>query len=93
MHIAKVQNTWPGHTLMIVSQFSFITYSEWNIECFTLLGQCNPSRTFARNYGQYVSPQMTLTADELFVHKICVTYDIETILGRFGPWEVPHAAK
>ena len=43
--------------------------------------------------GLYVSPQMTLTADELFVHKICVTYDIETILGRFGPWEVPHAAK
>ncbi len=32
----------------------------------------------------FVSPQMTLTADELFVHNICVTYDIETILGRFG---------
>ncbi len=40
-----------------------------------------------------VSTQMTLTADELFVHKICVTYDIEMILGRFGPWEVPHAAE
>ncbi len=24
---------------------------------------------------------------------VCVNYDIETILGRFGPWEVPHAAK
>ncbi len=41
----------------------------------------------------YVSLQMTLTADELICHKICVTYDIETILGRFGPWEVPHAGK
>ena len=41
----------------------------------------------------FVSPQMTLTTDELFCHKICATYDIETILGRFGPWEVPHAAK
>ena len=41
----------------------------------------------------FVSPQMTLTADELFGHKICDTYDIETILCRFGPWEVPHAAK
>ncbi len=25
-----------------------------------------------------VSPQITLTADELIFHKICVTYDIET---------------
>ncbi len=39
----------------------------------------------------FVSQQMTLTADELILHKICATYDIETILGRFGPWEVPHA--
>ncbi len=28
---------------------------------------------------------MTLTADELILHKICAIYDIETILGRFGP--------
>ncbi len=27
---------------------------------------------------------MTLTADELILHKICATFDIETILGRFG---------
>ncbi len=40
-----------------------------------------------------VSPQMTLTADKLIFHKICATYDIETILGRFGPLEVPHAGK
>ncbi len=32
-----------------------------------------------------VSLQITLTADELILHKISVTYDIETILGRFGP--------
>ena len=43
--------------------------------------------------GIYVSSQMTLTADELICHKICATYDIETILGRFGPLEVPHAGK
>ena len=41
----------------------------------------------------YVSLQMTLTADELISPKVCVTYDIETILGRFGPLEVPHAGK
>ncbi len=41
--------------------------------------------------GLYVSPQMTVKADELILHKICATYDIETILGRFGPLEVPHA--
>ncbi len=29
-----------------------------------------------------VSPQMTLTADELIFHKICVPYDIETILDQ-----------
>ena len=35
-----------------------------------------------------VSPQMTLTADELFLHKICVTYGIEMILGsRTNPWD------
>ena len=28
---------------------------------------------------------MTLTADELIFNKICAIYDIETILGRFGP--------
>ncbi len=33
------------------------------------------------------------SADELFVHKICVAYDLETILSRFGSWEVSHAAK
>ena len=33
---------------------------------------------------------MTLTADELILHKICAIYGIETILGRFGPLEVPH---
>ncbi len=38
----------------------------------------------------FVSPQITLTADELFVHKICVTYDIETILGRFGTSRGPN---
>ncbi len=36
-----------------------------------------------------MSPQMTLTADELILHKIRATYDIEMILGRFGPLEVP----
>ncbi len=41
----------------------------------------------------YVSSQITLTADELIFHKICATCDIETILGRFGPQEVPHAGK
>ncbi len=34
---------------------------------------------------------MTLTADELILHKICATYDTETILGRIGPLEVLHA--
>ena len=37
-----------------------------------------------------VSPQMTLTADELIVHKICAIYDIETIPGRFGTSQGPN---
>ena len=41
----------------------------------------------------FVLPQMTLTADELILHKISAIYDIEMILGRFGPLEVPHAGK
>ena len=36
---------------------------------------------------------MTLTADQLILHKICATYDIETQVGRFGPLEVLHAGK
>ncbi len=36
---------------------------------------------------------MTLTADKPIFHKICANGDIESILGRFGPREVPHAAK
>ncbi len=43
--------------------------------------------------GIFVSSQMTLTADGLICNKICATYNIETILGRFGPLEVPHAGK
>ena len=42
---------------------------------------------------QNVSSQMTLTADDVIFHKVCATDDIETILGRFGPWEVLHAGK
>ena len=33
------------------------------------------------------------TADGLISHKICANNDIEAILGRFSPWEVPHAGK
>ena len=33
----------------------------------------------------FVSMQTTLTADEVILHKICANYDIEAILGRFGP--------
>ncbi len=43
--------------------------------------------------GQIYSLQMTLTADELIFHKICANDDIEAILGKFGPLEVPHTAK
>ena len=31
--------------------------------------------------------------DEVIFHEICVTYDIETIFGRFGPLEVLNAGK
>ena len=47
----------------------------------------SPSKTYyllKLNWGlspvPIVSPQMTLTADELILHKICATYDIETKL-------------
>ena len=38
---------------------------------------------FSNMVIQYVSSQMTLTADEVIFHRICATYDIETIFGRF----------
>ncbi len=33
---------------------------------------------------------MTLTADGVIFHKIFAIDDIERVLGRFGPWEVPN---
>ncbi len=48
----------------------------------TLNGLSNKIYSYSWSCHIIVSSQMTLTADELFVHKICVTYDIETILDQ-----------
>ncbi len=45
-------------------------------------GECHKSGSTVR-FGvlKFMSPQMTLTADGLILHKICAIYDIEMILG------------
>ncbi len=73
------------------------THLQWNIlreltqVIHTLF--CDVLAKLTEEYGMLnVTSQMTLTVDDLICHRICATYDIEMILGRFGPCEVSHAA-
>ncbi len=75
-----LRKLWVERHVPFWSQFCCMIYSKEMSN--TLLG-------LAKMWSN-VSSQITLTADELICHRICATYDIEMILGRFGPWEVPH---